>query len=152
MSNLKRRVSTSYSQMSRGTNVSVGYLSCSGRPAFHSLHSCSVATTYTYCPKMMRPGSEHEQRSYRANTQLQFSGRTIHLIPEAFDIIESIDDKNGILRHLSLHRGEESTSSRLFRARICMLVSTVNTQFTCSTNLCTHRERCSACHQKVRRL
>ena len=123
MSNLKRRVSTSYSQMSRGTNVSVGYLSCSGRPAFHSLHSCSVATTYTYCPKMMRPGSDYEQRSYRANTQLQFSGRTIHLIPEAFDIIESIDDQNGILSHLSLYRGEKSASCRFFSSSICGPVS-----------------------------
>lgn len=59
------------------------------------------------------------RRSYRAYTQLEFSRRTVHLVAEAFDVVQRIDDEDRVLRHLSLHRGEQSTSRGLFGAGIC---------------------------------
>lgn len=96
----------------QNTNVSGAYLSASGRARFHSSHCSWVATTYSYWRMAVSSCKAVEQATHRAHSQLEFPCRTVHLIAEAFNVIHCVDDENGVLRHLPLHRSEQSTSGR----------------------------------------
>lgn len=55
---------------------------------------------------------------YGADPQLHLSGSAIHLITEAFDVVQGIDNQNGVGCHLPLHSREQGASSRFLGPRI----------------------------------
>jgi hypothetical protein len=50
------------------------------------------------------------RRTHSAHSQFVFSRCAIHLIPKPFDVIQAINNEDGILSHLSLHSREQGAS------------------------------------------
>lgn len=93
------------------------------RDAFHSRHESGGARTWIW--RGFRVRLPRRRSTYGADPKLHFSGSTIHLIAEALDVVERIDDEDLVLGHLALHGSKESPASGLLRFRVYTATMTI---------------------------